>query len=252
MRGRWVMGMFLAGQLAAGGPAAALVTVTYEKPGVQASSATFSSLGVETFEGIKTGSGKTFTTDFGTGGAIKGKYRNVRIDGANQYGSAGGTGQHAVTFSTTGYTLDLSSKLDGGVTYFGYWLSALDRNNEVTLRSGGKDIFVFTPQAVLNAIGSDKAYYGNPNAPFVGRNKGETYSFVNFFSETPFDQILFRQRTGSGGYESDNHSVGQWIEQSGGMVPEPTTWVMLISGFGLVGVALRRKRRLAAAGIAGG
>jgi len=203
-------------------PALAVV-VTYEKPGEQNSSATFTLVGVETFDSVKTGADKKFKTDFGTGGAIRGSYRDVQVDAANVYGSAGGSGNHAVTFTTSGYSLDLQTRLDGGVTYFGYWLSALDSRNQVTLLSGGKEIFVFAPAAVLNAVGDKPGYFGNPNAGFAGQNKGEPYVFVNFFSDVAFDQVKFSQRSGGGGYESDNHSVGQWITQSGGIVPEPTT-----------------------------
>ncbi len=238
---------FMFGSFALAAPAFALVTVTYEKPGQQKSGADFSLVGVEDFEGEKTGKDRKFKTDFGTGGLIKGTYRDVQIDPANQYGSTGGSGNHASTFSTSGYSLALESKVDGGVTYFGYWLSALDGNNELTLLSGGKEIFVFTPKAVLGAIGGEQAYFGNPDMPFEGQNRHEPYAFVNFFSDLPFDEVRFRQIKASGGYESDNHSVGQWVGQSGAMVPEPTTWVMMLSGFGFVGWALRRQRRLATA-----
>lgn len=39
-----------------------------------------------------------------------------------------------------------------------------------------------------------------------------------------------------------NISQGSSIVLSFGVVPEPTTWAMLIAGFGLVGTALRRRR----------
>jgi hypothetical protein len=45
-------------------------------------------------------------------------------------------------------------------------------------------------------------------------------------------------------------SAGNTPDPSGsvsGMIPEPSTWMMMISGFGLVGLAVRRRRRSAAA-----
>jgi len=223
-------------------PAKAVVSVTYEMPGVQQSTASFDILGVETFDEKKKGSGQKMKTDFGTDGAIVGRYSGLQVDGASQYGSAGGKGNHAASSSTDGYTLDLSTSDPGGITYFGFWLSALDGNNQVTLRSAGKDLFIYTPVQMLAALAGETAYFGNPNAPFLGKNAHEPYAFVNFFSDVAFDQVQFRQARSGGGHESDNHSVGRWLTQSGSQVPEVKTWVMLISGFALVGLSLRRRR----------
>lgn len=38
-------------------------------------------------------------------------------------------------------------------------------------------------------------------------------------------------------------SVGTYTFTSGGAVPEPATWAMLVGGFGLVGVSIRKRRR---------
>ena len=40
---------------------------------------------------------------------MSGAYSGVQINTADQYGGAGGTGKYAVTFSSAGYTLMLSS-----------------------------------------------------------------------------------------------------------------------------------------------
>ena len=76
----------------------------------------------------------------------------------------------------------------------------------------------------------------------LGGNGNEVYSFLNvyFTGGDTFDRIKIYQKTGGGGYESDNHTVGFWTETGG--VPEPATWAMLIAGFGLVGMAARRRR----------
>ena len=233
--------------------ASAAILVTAEAPGVQNSTAGFTFKGVETFEGYNTGAGQNLATTFG-GSNFSGSYTNVRIDNANQFGSAGGTGKHAVTFTGTGFTLDLSTTLSGGVNYFGFWLSALDRQNQLVFSKNGVEVFTFNASDARDFIISQpnsSAYFCNPNAAFSGRNCGEPYAFLNFYGTggTTFDRIQFFQDPVSGGYESDNHTVGQWNRITGDplAVPEPASWAMLIAGFGLVGATARRRRTVVSA-----
>ncbi len=242
--------LVLAGALVLAGSAAnAAVVVTAEAPGVQNSTAGFSAIGVETFDSRATGAGQTFGTTFG-GSAFTGTYTNVQVDAANQYGGAGGNTNHAVTFSGTGYTLDIATNLAGGVTYFGFWLSALDGQNQLKFFKGATEVFSFSASdalAFINSRPNASAYYCNPNPGRTTQNCGEPYAFLNFFGTngTSFDRIQFFQDPVAGGYESDNHSVGQWTSITGdplGGVPEPSSWAMLIAGFGLVGASMRRRR----------
>jgi hypothetical protein len=236
------------------------VRIESEKPGMQATTATFKTGGVLNFDAIKTGSGQTITTDFGTDGAIKGVYTNLEVRNADQYGGAGGTGRYAVTFDSKGFTLDLSSMIGGGVDYFGYWLSALDRGNKVTFLRAGQELYTFDPEDVLAGLartGDAKSYYGNPNKSYAGKNAGEPYVFVNFFSNKGgFDQIRFFEDPRGGGYESDNHTVGNFatkgtgtkiIVTSADAIPEPAVWSTMIIGLGLVGAASRNRNRAVAA-----
>lgn len=230
-------------------PAVAGVTVTYEDAGVQNSTAGFDFVGVETFEGVATGSGQSFGTTFG-GSAISGTYSNVQIDSANQFGSAGGTGNHAVTFAGVGYDLSLSTARPEGINYFGYWLSALDRGNKLEFFRDGALVYSFTPDAVDAAVGAcpngSNAFCGNPTLPFLGQNGSEPYVFVNvyFTGGTTIDMVRFFEAPSVGGYESDNHTVGYFNTIGGNTVPEPATWGMMILGFGLVGLASRRRNRM--------
>ena len=215
--------------------------LNYEAPGVEASTATFSVVGVETFNGLS--SGQSFTTDFGTGGAIQATYSAVQINNADEYGGAGGTGQYPVAFHDTPYSLHFISSptlLPHGVNYFGYWLSALDAGNQVTFYKNGVEVGSLSPGDVLARLGGNPAYFGNPNSNFAGRDGGEPFAFINFYDETGnFNEVRFTQSTGGGGYESDNHTVGYYTSIGG--APEPATWALLLTGFGLVGANLRRR-----------
>lgn len=234
-------------------PAVASVTVTYENPGVQtAQSTTFDFLGVETFESAPLGAGQTYNSSFG-GSEISGVYTNLRVDDANQYGSAGGSGNHAVAArGVAGYELALSTARTEGVNYFGYWLSALDAGNMLEFYKEGALVHTFTPGAVITSIGScnpqPQPYCGNPNDPDPRRVLSEQFAFVNiFFNDGTFDMIKFYEAAGAGGnYESDNHTVGYFIKQGGNTVPEPATWALFIAGFGLVGAAVRRRAAITA------
>jgi hypothetical protein len=224
--------------------------VIFENPGVQNSTAVFDVKGVETFEsralGMNSGG---FSTDFGTGGAIQATYTGGRIDNANVYGSAGGVGRHIVTFSNfaaPNNVIDVSftSLLPQGLNFFGYWLSALDAGNRLEFFSGADSLGVITPASVIGALGGcpsvSNPYCGNPTGPFLGRVPNEQFAFLNvyFNSGVTYDRVRIFQ-VGGGGYESDNHTVGYFLRTN--IVPEPATWMMLITGFGLVGYALRRR-----------
>jgi hypothetical protein len=227
-------------------PAYAGVTYNYEAPGKKTTTATFDYSGVETFDMQSLGNGQTFTTDFGTTGdpiVITGTYKGVDVYDADQYGGDDGS-NYAVTFSSGGFLLELSTSDNSPLTYFGYWLSALDRGNQLEFLKDGSVVATITPADVIARTGACPAspYCGMPDGPFAGQNKGEPYAFINVYFDggDSFDAVRFFESPQVGGYESDNHTVGYFVTKGG--VPEPATWAMLITGFGLVGAAARRRR----------
>ena len=258
---------------AGGNAAAATFAVSFEgeAAGVQNTTATFSTSGVETFNNLPAQTyPQSITTDFGTSGAgstINGTYtagsgKGIQINSADQYGGAGGNSNYIVAFENTPYSLTLTSDVKGGVNYFGYWLSALDAGNFVTFYgAGGQKLFTFNPQDVINTVNNTanpSLYYGNPNSAFKGQDGGEPFIFVNFFDTTgSFSKVTFSEVNSGGGYESDNHTVGHYLTMGQGTVvtltnsvsgvPEPATWAMMLLGFGGLGFAGYRRSQKAAA-----
>jgi hypothetical protein len=225
-------------------PAMAVATLTYEAPGVQNTTQTLAIVGVERFDTRTRGWDRTFRTDFGTNGLIQAEYRDVRIDGANVYGSAGGTGNHAVTFQNDGgYEVVFTRTPTEGLSYFGFWLSALDGQNRLQFYKGGTLVETIAPGSIRADLRNcpSSAWCGNPTSPFRNQVRNEMFAFINVFMPegTTFDRIRFHQ-AGGGGYESDNHTVG-YVDAP--QVPEPATWTMLIAGFGLVGFVARSRRQ---------
>jgi hypothetical protein len=272
------------------------ITYQTETPGTQnatlASTSKFSVVGIEDFNSLSTGYYDTFSTNYGLVEGVNAKYditgtytalsgnsdptatgtktapgnSGLQINGADQYGGANGTGNYVVTFDNPGYKLSLTTDNPAGITYFGYWLSALDEGNTVSFYDGSTLLFTFNPVDVLTAVGDlsscSNQYCGNPNAPFTGNNGGQPYVFLNFYATggLSFTSVVFSETPAGGGYESDNHTVGDYTTIVGtpvtpthstfgpgvsGVVPEPATWSLLIGGVGLVGAGLRMRRRAA-------
>ena len=237
--------------LAAGVARADTFVLNYEAPDAVNSTATFSVMGVESFDSLPIGVSSGFTTDFGTNGAITGTYsgpNGVQINAADEFGGAGGVGNYIVGFINDPYTLTLSSdptKDPNGINYFGYWLSALDPGNIVTFYNNGVEVGQVTPADVAAITSLNPAYYGNPNGGWLhGKNSDEPYVFINFYDTTgTFNQVTFTEGPNyGGGYESDNQTVGFYTSMSG--VPEPATWAMMLVGFACLGLAGHRRKRL--------
>ncbi len=221
--------------------------LNYEAPGVENSTATFSKVGVDTFDTLSAGAYSSISATFGTTG-IKGSYsgpNGVQINSADQYGGAGGKGDYAVAFNKNPYTLTLNQQ----VNYFGYWLSALDPGNIVTFYNNGVEVGQVSPDQVSAVTKLDSAYYGNPNPNFKGQDSGEPYVFINFYDTSgTFNQISFSEAPNfGGGYESDNHTVGIFTQMSSASAAveapapllgaSPIALLVVVGGF----IALRRQ-----------
>ncbi len=177
------------------------VSLETETPGTQVSTSGFHSVGVENFNARTNGEPQNFTSNFG-GTTFTGVYTGVGINSADQFGGANGTGKYANARNSRSYTIDLTSTEPQGVTYFGFWLSALDANNNVTFFQGANQLFTFSAanaRSFILGLPNNDDYRGNPNAPFLNQNNSEPYSFLNFYARgnTRFDRIVFAQGPGA-------------------------------------------------------
>ncbi len=113
---------------------AAPFNVTFEAPGVQSANQASlcaalgpgtCTIGVETFNARSTVAGQTFSTDYGTGGAITGTYSNVEVAPGSIYGGAVDSSNpardsnYAVAYASSGYQVSLATTLPAGINYQG-------------------------------------------------------------------------------------------------------------------------------------
>lgn len=127
-------------------------------------------------------------------------------------------------------------------------------SNYLAIQTGGSAVLT-TPQALSQL----SVYIGSP----------DSYNSIRFIGLNGFDVTLSGAALAAGAFNG-NQSVGrrmtydfgadrvtQVIFSSGGnsfeldniavtAVPEPTTWALMISGFGMLGAALRGRRKAAA------
>ena len=150
-------------------------------------------------------------------------FDSLLASSGNVYGGAGGS-----NFVTVQSVTNIS--LSSAANYFGLWASALDGGNTVELLSGGTSLGSFN----LTSFVLGDAYRGNPAQGYG--NGGEKYAFFNFHSGSSFDQIRLIEN-GGGGFELDNVTIGNAI-------PEPSSWALMLLGFGAIGYSMRRQRAL--------
>ena len=137
-----------------------------------------------------------------------GTFDSLYIADANVWGGAyeESTGQTS-KFSWVGsnWTPTTTLTLDQSSSYFGFWWSAGDGNNQLTFYDNDNIVAQYTTESMFGSLNLSQDYYGNP---LTGQNPGEPYAFINFFgdAETSWNKIEFTQ-TGGGGFESDNYTT---------------------------------------------
>jgi hypothetical protein len=189
----------------------------------------------------------------------------LAILAANQYGGANGS-NYASLGVQSGTSGPVNLQLNANYTYFGFWWSAGDGNNGLSLYNGNQllaristsDITAkLSPrtgqvQAVNGNFYNNSLYYGNPNDTSL--NTSEAYAYVSLIATgVTFNRIVFDNSGSLGsGFESDNHSVyfgsvsvpgtSVFISATPTSVPEPAAFALC--GVALIALGLARRRQL--------
>jgi hypothetical protein len=230
--------------------AAAIVSVGYAAPGAAAvivnpdGSATITTDAADSFTVITTGTKGDAGTDL------------AGLKGSILFELIGGFNTNVLTFRYTLENISSLNNLGSSMAVFGFDVApnatlkvlsgpfALGKkgnfsglgNREFCLydgsncNGGGNDgLYVNTPtnasdpNKLLQAFGTFKLTYGNPAPTAI--------TFSNFATRW--------QRVGINQQQSASGTGGAFVTA----VPEPAQWAMLITGFGLVGGAMRARRR---------
>ena len=140
-------------------------------------------------------------------------------------------------------------KLSESQAYFGLWISASDKFNQIAFFNGDKQVGSLTGASdLLTAL--PKEYLGNPTPDFLGKDgpddvpRPENFVFVNFYAETKEDEfnriVLSNAPDGGTAFESDNFTFSVDL-QAPSAVPEPSSFALL--GLGGLGLAISTYRR---------
>ena len=185
---------------------------TVEGPGAQTSSAKDTS--VIDFNNLPTGDQSSLALDVSSSltAKIEGKFS---INPADQYGGAidpSNKDQSSNYFAVK--EGDVTLKLSNAQAYFGLWISAADKFNQIAFFNGDKQVGSLTGTGeFLSAL--PKEYLGNPTPDFQGKNTEENYAFVNFYAQTKedeFDTIVLTNLPGWTVFESDNFTFSTELQ----------------------------------------
>ena len=135
-----------------------------------------------------------------------------------------GTNKYLTWANITGGTISLTINFNKATTAFGFDYFDTDYSDSYQVNVPGGNLYNSPPFAL--AVGQAST------------------GFFGLVSSTPFTSVFITDKY-YGGYISDEGIDNLVTNGAGsvvGGVPEPTTWALLVAGFGFVGATARRRR----------
>lgn len=209
--------------LAAGSPATAAITLTFEGVGDQASINDFYNGGTDSAGNSGTNYGINFTS--ASLGLI-----DSDAGGSGNFANEPSANTIAFFLSGTAATMNVAAGFDTG---FSFYYSAF-QNAFVTVYSGLNGTGTVLATLPLSLNFNNGGCVGDPTGQACHWDPiGVTFAGIAH-------SVDFGGVANQAGF--DNITLGSDIPGTGD-VPEPTTWAMTIAGFGLIGGTMRSRRR---------
>lgn len=192
--------------------------------------ANLTGVGVETFEGIATGTTSPIMLTFPGAGT-------ATLNGSGNVGSGNdGSGRYPVSGTQYYYAgaNDFSIAFSTGISAFGFYGTDIgDFGGQLTLTLTGSN--GVTTLTVPNTIGSGGSTSGS-NLYWGFYDTANTYTSISFGNNSGGADI----------FGFDDFSVGSLAQVTPQPAPEPATWAMMVGGFGALGATMRKRRSVCA------
>ena len=197
--------------------------------------AVLSGTSTESFESFPTGTSAPLTLNFtGSAGTLSATLTGSGAVNTNPRSAPTGSGQFATSgnnyYAVTSNNFQIT--FGSAVAAFGFFATDIESDVQLIFghATGPAETFAFSALFPTAGFGTASTPSGSVN--FLG--------FTN--TVNPFTSVTFAQGPNSGGdiLAFDQMTIGDARQVTGG-VPEPTTWAMMVIGFGAIGGSLRRR-----------